>query len=880
MSSFLKKKQCSCSVCNNAIFKHTFNDIISNTDDETCDVLILTEFKEINEKMIELVRLIDLNFKDVSYKIVNALGCTPEGFKLNDSVSIYQNCKNLNIDNIIKKNKPKVIITTGRALYTITEIKDLRSEHFYVPMNESILPFQKEDTFIWSKKYNCKVFPIPALYRWIAASTKDVYERKFSYFQLSQAKAVLKDRQLVTQEKKFVYVSDPNALLRSFIKNKITAIAIDTETGGFNYFKDELYSIQFAIDKYTGYFCKFKDIDKNLLIELFNLQNCDYVCHNAQFDLKFLIANGISNAKCTFDTMLASHSLNENSPNGLKPLAWIYTREGGYDFDLKQFMKNNKISDFRKLPSNLLIEYACYDAIITFELYLYFKNRFELEDPSVKENYFKYIIPAIEMIIDVEMTGVQIDMNYFYEYLKDIKHKAFEIEKEIYEITDSKFNIKSSKEMSNILKNLEGFEIFKDEDGKELLTKNGDIKLGKEILDKYASELDLPFLKKISEYNHLTKEIAQLGFEYDPKNLDKNVPNGKGFLASIHNNRLHGGYKLYGTETGRMSGGGGLNSTINYQNMPTPETFRKLFLCSKDSVMAFADYDAMEVCIQSQISGKGTLEDLILNKKDMHCYTAVSLYELLNPGKTIMYEEIFEKTKIEGKEDKEFVHLRKDSKTLNFQCNYGATKYGLAQAFEVTPEVGEQFLNAYYKAYPEVKKYCDTYREFAKQNGYVKTLLGRKRRLPELTYIGKDSWKNKKYSTFDVSNLLNAAINAPVQGTSGQNTLIAMTNIYKTFKQKNMKSKILINVHDEIVFDIPLIELEEASKIIENSMMFPYYKNVDNNQVRLSAEVKYGEIWKYGKTKEYWNQHQDEWNICLHNIEIRNKNLQNSCLQN
>ena len=207
-------------------------------------------------------------------------------------------------------------------------------------------------------------------------------------------------------------------------------------------------------------------------------------------------------------------------------------------------------------------------------------------------------------------------------------------------------------------------------------------------------------------------------------------------------------------------------------------------------------------------------------------------------------------------------------------CSYGATKYGLANMFNVSNEEGEKFLNAYYISYPEVKKYIEEYRLHAKKYGYVKTLLGRKRRLPELTYIGKDSFKNKKYSTFTVDNLLNAAINAPVQGTSGQTTLIAMTNIYKAFKENNMKSKMLINVHDEVVFDIPLDELCESCKIIEYYMTYPYYLNVDNNKVKLSAEVKFGEVWKYGKTKQYWESHLDEWNICKNNIKERNKKLE------
>lgn len=875
---FFKKKQCICSICKNSIYDHTFSESISNTSNDKVDVLILMEFKELPEKLDSLKRLCDLYFKNNTYKIVYALGCTPKDFKLNDSIATYSYCKEQNIKKIISLNSPKVILTVGRALYTITEIKDLRPEHFYVPVTqEALLSFQEDDTHLWSKEFNCKVFPIPALYRWISNSPKDVYETKFVYSQFKRVTEQLKKREKIEPTKNLIYCDDPNKLLKSFIDNKdITAIAIDTETSGFNYFEDELYSIQFATDSKTGYFCYFKDIDKNLLIELFNRTDIDFVLQNSQFDLKFLIAKGIKNAHCTFDTMLAAHSLNENSPNGLKPLSWIYTKEGGYDFELKRYICKNKINSFLNLPKNLLLEYACYDVICTFSLYKYFKNRFELEDSDVRDNFFNYIMPAVEMIVDVEMTGVQLDMNYLYEYLKSLKIKAKEIEEELFQIAGKQYNIKSSKELSNILKNLDGFEIFKDDNGKELLTKNGDVKLGKELLDKYAKTLNLPFLTKISEYNHLTKEISQLGFEFDSANLDTYRENGKGFLQSLYKGRLHGGYKLHGTDTGRMSGGGGLNSTVNYQNMPTPKEFRKLFLSK--GIMASADYTAMEVSILSQISGKGPLEELILNKKDMHCYTAAALYKLVY-NEEISYEEIYEKTQVEGKEDPKFVKLRKDAKGTNFMCSYGATAYGISNEFGVSLEEGALFLKAYYDSYPEVEKYMEICQKQAKKFGYVKTLLGRKRRLPELTYIGKDSYSNKYNSTINISNLLNAAINAPIQGTSGQTTIIAMINIRKEFLKKELKSKILINVHDEIVFDIEENELEEAIKIIEYWMTYPYYKNKEDNKVHLLAEVKYGEVWKYGKTKDYWDKHKNEWDECISSIRKRNENLKNFSME-
>jgi DNA polymerase-1 len=295
-----------------------------------------------------------------------------------------------------------------------------------------------------------------------------------------------------------------------------------------------------------------------------------------------------------------------------------------------------------------------------------------------------------------------------------------------------------------------------------------------------------------------------------------------------------------------------------------------MFLAAPGYTTGAADYDAMEVCTYSQLAGSGVLESLILNHKDMHCYTAVKLMKLF--GIETTYEEVFSKTKIEGQEDKLFVKWRGDSKINNFQGFYGSTKYGLSKFFNISLEDGEKYLNAFYEAYPEVKIYMDKYREHAKKFGYVKTLLGRKRRLPELTYVGRDSFKNKD-SSFDMGNLLNAAVNAPSQGSSGQTTLIAMTNIHREFKQKNMKSRIMINVHDEIVFELWIPEIEQASSIIKKWMEHPYYVNNGDCKVTLSADLKYGEIWKYGYTKSYWDNHPEEWQQCLSVLEKRNEAL-------
>lgn len=884
---FFQQKQtlsCSCPARKNAIYQDTYNEIIGNSSGRNIDILILLEHKETSDRFDAFRKMCSSILYKYSYAIVPALGCTPSGFSSSDTVSTYNKCKESHVNKIIIDLRPKVIITTGRAIYTITESKSLKHNHFFIPVNGNEKEYQLDDTFIYSPEYNCNVYPIPPLYQWINNEIKDVYEYKFSMQQIRHALNCINSKNRRIQKCEFVEETNPSLFLKNLIENKdIKKISIDIETTGLNWIRDNIYSMQFSYDGRIGYFCLFENIDVQLLVKLFGRKDVIFIWQNPQFDIKFLRRAKVHNARCDFDTMTAAHMLNENSPNGLKSLAWLYTTYGGYEKKLDQYMKEHKLKSFTELPKQLLFEYACMDPIVTYQVQDYFERRFNLEDSFVKENYYNYVIPAIEMIIDVEMTGVQVDLNYMVEYSNQLKEKTKRIEEQIYKVAGRQFNINSGKQLSEIFRNMPNFVPLLDDKGNPLLTKKGDLVLDKNALERYASERGYDFAKLIVEYNHIVKEISQLGIQ-DEKvksptqdqldfnffdNIEKEEEQeSSGFMASIYSNRLYGGYKLYGTETGRMSGGGGLDSSINYQNMPTPREFRKLFLPRDGYVIGKVDYDAMEVAIASQISGSGILEKLILSGKDPHSYLAVELAKLLNWETT--YEEVYQKAKIE--KDQKFSKLRDDSKGLQFQNLYGATKFGIANKFGIDLDLAEQFIQTYRKTFPEVAKYIDDYRKHAQIHGWVKTLLGRKRRLPQLTYIGKDSWKNRN-SSFDVNNLMNSAINAGIQGTSGQTTLLAMTNINREFKKKRMKSQVIINVHDEIVFELFVPEIEESEKIIKYWTEYPYYQNNNDCKVRLTASLDYGEIWKFGHNTKYWNEHPEEWKQCLKNIKTRNEKL-------
>lgn len=870
--------ECNCAAStklyhNDRNYRNAYKQIFSNTESKDIDVLILLELKETPPRFDPFLKFIKTLFKDHTFAMLHALGCTPEDFTSKDIISTYVTCKKLHIKNLISQYNFKSIITVGRAIYSITESKLLRPEEFFIPVNGSEYKFQLDDTYIYSSEFRCNVYPLVPLYQWIEEHRiKDCYEYKFNVQQVQRAIDNINISKKRIRNIEFEYVENPNDFLQKIINNKeIVDVALDTETTGLNFIKDKIYSISLAYESHKGYFLKFSDINLSLLIDIFNTKKV--IFHNAQFDMKMLIMSGVENAKCYFDTMLASHSINENSPNALKALAWLYTYYGGYDKAINQYLKEYKIDDFSQLPKNLLLEYACYDAVITFQLYKYFQDRFEKEDLFVKENFYNFVMPAIEMIVDLELEGVEIDLKYFKEYNDSLLKKLKELEEQIFKIAKRKFNIRSNKELTEVFLNFENFSPILDDNGEAVLTKNKNLKLDKDSLQLYADEKDNPIAKLIIEYNHLAKELSQLGL-YDVSVKEKSGKKKKGFLASIHNKKLYGGYKLHGTETGRMSGGGGLDSTINFQNMTKTEEFRKMFLCPKDHIIAYADYEGMEISIASQISGKGPMEKLLLEGKDAHSFMGSKITKYLY-DEEISYENFYQKAKVE--EQKKYKDIRGQAKTILFQNIYGATEYGLAQELNISQDEAKIFMRVFQETYPEISNYIFKVREHAKEFGWIKTLLGRKRRLPELTYIGKDSFKNY-LSSFRLNNTLNTALNAGIQGTSGQTTVIAMTNIWKEFKEKNFKSKVKINVHDEIVFFIHDIELEDAAKIIKHWMEYPYYENVGNNEVKLKADLEIGEVWKFGKSYKWWKENPEYLQRLINTNNQRNLENENFTL--
>jgi len=903
---------CSCAIRKTAIQKDIpFIQKSNLKENETPDLLFLLEYLVDNERLQIFYKMIDriCTEKNVKYVIGTALRCIPKDNELvNNTASIFVACKKAGgVKKEIDRLKPNVILVVNRALYSITEKKLFQVDDLVEKSDDengdgnrggNFYALHEDDTWIYSKEHSCKIFPLPPLQNFIGF---DNYESNFVKEQILRAKKASKEISKRKINLKIIKIEDNVKFLNDIIEDKdIKEIAMDIETSGLSFFEDPIHNISMSFDGITGYFVYFKQEEVNLWIKLFDRKDIKFIFHNGKFDCKHLRTIGnIPNARTDYDTMLATHFINENSPNSLKSNVWLYCSEGGYEIELKNYMENNKLKDFTKVPENILIKYATYDSILTYQLYEYFEKRVQEEPKELQDNFYNNILKASDVMTKVELNGIPMDMDYMFTLNNSLIEKAKEIEKEIYKLFGN-INLKSPKQLSEAFKKLPNFEPLKDKDGKPLISKNGDLLLNKKILEQYANK-GLSFAKKLIEYGHVKKEISQFGLKNETKKEDEpdlfdfnekeeldieednfdDEPKltKKGLSGSIYKGKLYGGFKLIGTKSGRMSGKSGIYSSVNFQNFPKTESFRKIFKPKPGYVFVDIDYSAMEMVISSQLSGKGNIESLLKDKKDLHCYTGSKVFDLVsdeflskyfkeNQIKEIResedkYELFYRKVKIEKIE--EFDKFRALAKTNNFQIIYLASCYGLARTLHITTEEAQIFIDAFFAAFPEIKKCNENTLKMLKAKGYSTTLLGRKRRAPKLLYssikILNSNLKNiKKYESMlkgVIKDLINSATNARIQGTSGQTTNIAMINIDDFIVTNNLKTEMIMNIHDAIIFLMPINEIDFALPKIKEIMTTPYYKNYGGSEARHEVEEKIGDVFGFGVSYKKWKEKQN-----------------------
>ncbi|MBR3229349.1 MAG: DNA polymerase I [Bacilli bacterium] len=411
----------------------------------------------------------------------------------------------------------------------------------------------------------------------------------------------------------------------------------------------------------------------------------------------------------------------------------------------------------------------------------------EFFNDKIKEEEIEYLFNEIEMplaivLADMEYTGVKLDSNTLKEMGENIKIKIEEITKEIHEIAGTTFNISSPKQLGEIL-----FEKL------NLPHKKNNTSTAIDVLNKLKGKH--PIIEKIIEYRKLTKLYSTYI---------------EGLINTVQDGRVHTIYTQNLTRTGRLS-----SVEPNLQNIPIRDelgrSIRKAFIPTYDSIYG-ADYSQIELRVLAHMADVKSLQQAFIEGKDIHSKTAADIFKV--------------------KEEEVTPNMRRVSKAVNFGIIYGISAFGLAENVGITPKEAAKFIDSYFEAYPGIKDYMEKTIKEAKEKGYVKTMFNRKRNIPELN--------NPAYMIRQMGERI--ALNTPVQGTAADIIKLAMVKVYKYLKENNLKTKMIIQVHDELVFDVYTGELEKIKEIIPDIM-----DNIYKLKVPLKVSASYGKNWYEAK---------------------------------
>ncbi len=523
--------------------------------------------------------------------------------------------------------------------------------------------------------------------------------------------------------------------------------------------------------------------NKDGLIEglkpVFENENLKKYTYNAKNDINILKSIDIDLKNISFDTVLASYIKNPNRSHDLNAQALDYINHISFELDFP-----TKKTKFAQLPQTDLITYAQDNAFSIYKL-----TQFWLKDLSPEELklHDEVELPLTHILAQMEYDGVALDVDYMSELSEYMTQKAEDLQAKIYEIAGEEFNINSPKQVGEVL--YEKLNI-------QLKKKRGKAKpsTNVEVLEELASEY--PICRYLIDYRKYTK-------------LRTTYTDALPLLVSLKDRRIHTTYNQTVTATGRLS-----SSNPNLQNIPirTEEgnKLRNAFIAENENdFILSSDYSQIELRLLAHVSGDENLISAFNSDVDVHSLTASKVFDV--PVEQVTKE------------------MRYKSKAVNFGIIYGQTRYGLAKALDIPAQEAQNFIDKYFMTYPKVKDYMENTVAFAYDHGFVETIFGRKRYLPELAS------PNRMIKEFAER----AAINQPLQGTAADLIKMAMINVDKVFKENNLKSKMVMQVHDELVFEVVADELEQVKTFVKQEM-----QNVANLKVPLLVDINWGKSWK------------------------------------
>ena len=569
-----------------------------------------------------------------------------------------------------------------------------------------------------------------------------------------------------------------------------TSVCFDTETTGLKALEVELIGIAFSYEIGKGYYVSFPEdqVKTKALLEEFRPffeSNIEKIGHNLKYDIKVLSNYEMPVKGKLFDTMIAHYLINPDMRHNMDILAETYLNYQPVSIAELIGKKGKNQLSMRTVPIAEQTEYAVEDADITFQLKQLFTG--ELESGNVTKLFNDIELPLVSVLTAMEIEGININIDFLNNLSVTLTADINRLEKNIYEQAGEEFNIASPKQLGIVL--FEKMELVK----KPKKTKTGQYATGEDILSFLAKEHEI--IRNIQEYRQYKKlqstYVDALPNEVNPKT-----------------GRIHTQYMQAVAATGRLS-----SNNPNLQNIPIRtergKEVRKSFIPRDENhVLLAADYSQIELRIIAALSEEENMMEAFKNGEDIHASTAAKVFNV--PLDEVTREQ------------------RSNAKTVNFGIVYGVSAFGLSNQTDLSRSEAKELIDTYYETYPKLKAYMSAQVDFARDNGYVETVLNRRRYLKDINS------RNAMVRSGAERN----AVNAPIQGSAADIIKLAMINIYNRFKKEGFKSKMLLQVHDELVFDAHKEELEIIKPIIKYEM-----ENAFKMNVPLDVEVGVGENW-------------------------------------
>lgn len=568
-------------------------------------------------------------------------------------------------------------------------------------------------------------------------------------------------------------------------------VCFDTETTNIDARQADLVGISFSYKAREAFYVAIPqeyDAAKSIIhefIPFFQNTGIEKIAHNIKYDLKVLSRYGISLAAPTFDTMIAHYLINPEARQNMDFLAQHYLNYQAISIETLIGKKGKSQGNMRDLEPSEISDYACEDADITLQLKHIFEK--EIKKPHLKDLFYDMEMPLVEVLMEMEEEGITIDSKALAEYSKELDSTLFDLDSQIKELAGMEFNTDSPKQMGEVL-----FEKLKIS-AKAKKTKTGQYATSEDVLEKHKH--DHPIVPLILEYRQLRK-LKSTYVDALPTYCDQN------------DGRIHTNFMQTVTATGRLS-----SNNPNLQNIPIRSEkgreIRRAFVSrDKDHKLMAVDYSQIELRIIAALSEDPNMIQSFRDGLDIHAATAAKVYGVSIEAVTR--------------------EQRSAAKAVNFGIIYGQSAFGLAQNLKISRTEAKEIIDSYFEQYGTIKNYMDKVISQAREEGYVETIMKRRRYLPD---INSGNAIVRGYAERN-------AINAPIQGSAADIIKMAMISVHSEMKKENVKSKMILQVHDELVFDV-----HNSEEVLIQDLVRKAMEKAVKLSVPMQVELKLADNW-------------------------------------